>query len=168
MKHICEEKMKKVPLKRPKATIDMESGDCYQVGRLCKLDTRTLLSVKSPSSWYLGGHSKSKSHSSYPKSDWLAGSGLVSIQQHCLGMKGERRKETWKETLKEGNEKGKKEGFVKALWTQILFPLYSPRPTLNPGSRMSSGQGKRGLCVAHLHSNHCLRPLKSLPWYWTL
>lgn len=82
-------------------------------------------------------------------------------------MKRERRKETWKETLKEGNETGKKEGFVKALWTQSFFSLYSPRPTLNPGSRMSSGQGKRGLCVAHPHSDHCWRLLKSLPQYWT-
>lgn len=69
--------------------------------------------------------------------------------------------------IKEGEWDGKERRICEGIMNPILFSLYSSRPTLNPGSRMSSGQGKRGLCVAHLHSNHCWRPLKSLPWYWT-
>lgn len=61
---------------------------------------------------------------------------------------------------------------------QDLWKLYEPTPfffvllsthvkSIYETARMSSGQGKRGLCVAHLHLNHCWKPLKSLPWYWT-
>lgn len=173
MKHYREEKMRKASWKRTKATIDMESGDSYQVGRVWKLDTRNVTFseesnlVVSRWSTQRMNHVARTLHN-YPK--WLTGSGLFSIQHHCLGMKRERRKETWKHRLKEGNETGEKQ---EDLWkrcepTPFSFVLFSTHvKSIYEAARMSSGQGKRGLCVAHLHLNRCWRPPKSLPWYWT-